>query len=421
MFEWAKKLAWAALLVLHAGGCSMSPGGRFTLFPESSCLTTDARVIRRSTPAPIELSRELDKQVSGPYIVEPGDVLLVQPSSLDSPARLPGDQPILADGTIQLGRYGRYQAAGKPVEIIEREINDLISREVKDAGPILVRLVSRESKMFYVLGEVNAPGAYPLRGREAVLDAILAAGGLNSGASRRNIILTRPTSPDSCRVILPVRYNEIVQLGDTTTNYQIRAGDRIFVPSRSLYDDFLALVHLDEKEKRPPQFGCPPSLVSPSGKMVTTPTVVPTTTYPVPNTLPPSNPMLQPNMMPPSGQPLPPSNPMPPSGQPLPPSLQPYSPLPPGQPLSPSQQLYNPMPQGPPVAPTPTPTGPLVQYQYGREAPASPIVRTMGSVTPPKPAGPYATIEIPRPAARPLEPVQTPLFLPTPDLFKPLP
>src|SRR5262249_38083948 len=39
--------------------------------------------------------------------------------------------------------------------------------------------------------------------------------------------------PDGCRVVLPVCYEEVVQLGDTATNYQIAAGDRVFVPART--------------------------------------------------------------------------------------------------------------------------------------------------------------------------------------------
>jgi len=259
-------------------GCT-SFGTSVTPFVEGYRLIEAAKAIRQATPPPLELPRELDKQVSGPYIVEPGDVLLVQPASLDSPVRLSGDQPVLADGTIQLGKYGRYQAAGKPLEVIEREVNDRIQRETPDAGAILVRLVARESKVFYVLGEVNAPGAFPLRGRETVLDALLAAGGLTSNANKRKIILTRPTSPDSCRIVLPVRFNDIVQLGDTTTNYQIKAGDRLFVPSRSFSDD---LWHFWGKEKDPfasPQFGC---AWTPSPMPVSMPGMVHKATSPTP-------------------------------------------------------------------------------------------------------------------------------------------
>jgi protein involved in polysaccharide export with SLBB domain len=148
---------------------------------------------------------------------------------------------VLPDGTIKLGRYGPVLVAGKTVEQIEADVNDRIAPKTDD-DRVVVRLVSRESKVYYVLGEVNAPGAFQLKGRETVLDALMAAGGLNSNASRRSIILSRPTPPDSCRIVLPVHYHAIVQLGDTTTNYQVRAGDRVYVPSRCLMEDLKGLL-----------------------------------------------------------------------------------------------------------------------------------------------------------------------------------
>jgi hypothetical protein len=36
--------------------------------------------------------------------------------------------------------------------------------------------------------------------------------------------------------VLPICYEEIVQIGDTSTNYQIAAGDRIFVPTKCFLD-----------------------------------------------------------------------------------------------------------------------------------------------------------------------------------------
>jgi hypothetical protein len=153
--------------------------------------------------------------------------------------RLPADQPVLPDGTIDLGRYGRLVVAGQTVEQIEAAVQTRVVSHTKDAGPINVRLVSRQSKVFYVLGEVNAPGAFPLTGRETVLDGILIAGGLTDAASRKEIILSRPTPPDGCRVVLPICYEEIVQLGDTSTNYQLAPGDRIFVATRHFLEGLL--------------------------------------------------------------------------------------------------------------------------------------------------------------------------------------
>ena len=99
----------------------------------------------------------------------------------------------MPDGTIQLGKYGRLQVAGKTVDEIEAAVKAQI--DTKEAEVFTVRVVTRQSKVYYVLGEVNAPGAYQLSGRETVLDAVLAAGGLTGRASRDNIILDRPTRP----------------------------------------------------------------------------------------------------------------------------------------------------------------------------------------------------------------------------------
>jgi protein involved in polysaccharide export with SLBB domain len=226
-------------------GCSTG-ATRFTLFPEGHPLDPRAEALRQ-TEHPLPVPRELDKHPLPLYTVEPGDVLLVLPAEIDTlpeemppeknpppPIRIPADQPVLLDGTINLGRYGLVQVAGKNVEEISGLVRATIQTQIKrDPGYITVRVVTRESKVYYVLGEVNTPGAFPLKGRETVLDGLMAAGGLNDRASRSNILLTRPTAPESCRVILPVCYRDITQLGDTTTNYQLEPGDRIIVPTRT--------------------------------------------------------------------------------------------------------------------------------------------------------------------------------------------
>ncbi|MBY0526475.1 MAG: polysaccharide export protein [Gemmataceae bacterium] len=228
--------AMMGFLLVCVAGCAVGAGGRSMFSSGGNKLLPTVKEVAQ--PHPVPLPRELDKQALAPYIVEPGDVLVIHPADLDSPVRLPGDQPILPDGTINLGRYGHLSVVGKTVEEIEMMVRAAVEIQTKDVGFITVRLVSRASKVYYVLGEVNAPGAFPLTGRETVLDGIIAAGGLNDRASRRNIIMTRPTAPDSCRVVLPICLREIVQLGDTTTNYQLAPGDRIFVPTRSCWEDF---------------------------------------------------------------------------------------------------------------------------------------------------------------------------------------
>jgi polysaccharide biosynthesis/export protein len=225
---------WAILLA----GCSAGPGSPFSSLSPNHQLLDSAKALRQAAPVPAAVARELDKRPQPPYTAEPGDVVLVQLADIESPIHLPGDQPVMPDGTIHLGKFGRLQVAGKTVEEMETAVKGQVETQAKDAGPITVRIVTRQSKVYYVLGEVNAPGAYQLSGRETVLDAVMAAGGLTERASRDDIILDRPTPPDSCRIVLPVCWSEIVQVGDTSTNYQMTAGDRIYVPTRGFLEDF---------------------------------------------------------------------------------------------------------------------------------------------------------------------------------------
>jgi polysaccharide export outer membrane protein len=209
--------------------------------PPANILDPDAKAIKNSAPVPAPVPRELAKALAGPYIVEPGDALIVQPADLDTPLRLPPDQTVFADGTIDLGVYGRPLVAGKTLDQITVELRKLINDKdkPKELIEITVRIIGRNSQVYYVLGEVNAPGAFPVTGGDTVLDAIVKAGGVTRKASERNVILSRPTVPDGCRVVYPVCYPQIVQLGDTSTNYQLQPGDRVYVPSRGLLEGIL--------------------------------------------------------------------------------------------------------------------------------------------------------------------------------------
>jgi protein involved in polysaccharide export with SLBB domain len=218
-------------------GCSFTGARNPLNFSNSHKLLDEVASVRQ--PVAPDVPRELAKQSLPAYVVEPGDVLLVYPGDLDSPLRLPGDQPVLPDGTIDLGRYGRLPVAGRALVEVETMVRATIAAQAPNAGFVGVRLISRSSKVYYVIGEVNSPGSFQLSGRETVLDGIIAAGGLTDRASRTKIILSRPTPPDSCRLVFPVCIREIVQLGDTTTNYQLAPGDRIYVPAVGCLESLL--------------------------------------------------------------------------------------------------------------------------------------------------------------------------------------
>lgn len=240
-------------------------------------LLSYASDLRQNTGHPQNVPTELAKLTLPPHRVEAGDVLVIEPNDFNSPVRLSSDQTVQQDGTIELGSYGRLQVAGMSAEQIQSQVQTVVTQqethkhqqkmalvshrtgglgvpeelgESPDFG-VTVRLVNKESGLFYVMGEVNAPGSYPLVGHETVLDAIIAAGGLSDRCNDHKIILTRPQANGQPRAILPICYQQILQLGDVSTNYQLMPGDRIYAPSMTLWEDIKQSVAIGNEKSCP--------------------------------------------------------------------------------------------------------------------------------------------------------------------------
>ena len=255
------------------GGSAFGPGDPLT--PQADCA-------RRSAPVPAPVPREFAKTLLPTYRFAPGDTVLVEAARFDAPLRFPADQTVQPDGTIDLGRFGRPAVAGMSVEEVEalvaRRVDFVLEQtpigadgaeldlaELREDGllEVNVRLIDPAGSVYYVLGAVAAPGVYPLAGRETVLDAILTAGGLADNAKRCDIVLSRPSVPHDCRTVLPVCYDNLVQTGDSATNYQVLPGDRIFVPARGCKDAMAGLFGCDrgcELCRCAPQFPCGPDV-----------------------------------------------------------------------------------------------------------------------------------------------------------------
>ena len=246
------RLAALGLLAAVLVGCRS--GGDLVANPH--LIIPPAEFVANATPIVNGAARELNKVPLPVLYVQPGDSLLLEPTAAGAVPLVTTDQVVAIDGTIDLGVYGRLQVAGLTVEEIEQRVRGAICSLDPDAcrppedlpddpeeaaivierarrGPVSVRVINPDSAVFYVLGEVAAPGSYPLVGRETVLDAILKAGGLSDRANRCDIILARPTGPGECRVVMRVCYDRLVQLGDATTNYQMLPGDRVYVASKT--------------------------------------------------------------------------------------------------------------------------------------------------------------------------------------------
>jgi polysaccharide export outer membrane protein len=271
-------LALIGLLCAMAAGCSAASSLGIPFVSGSNSLMPAANELRASQSTAAVAPKELAKTVLTAHRIEPGDILSVESTDFNSGVQLPSDQTVASDGTIDLAAFGSITVAGKTVSEVESTVESLIETTIASKSSaktpldgkvfqtgyrsgtapespavntdVSVRLVSHETDRFYVLGEVTAPGSYPLAGNETVLDALIAAGGVTGQANGHKIILVRPAEGKK-KTILPVCYQSIVQLGDTSTNFQVFPGDRIYVPSLSLVEDVRQSLRWDDGT------GCP--------------------------------------------------------------------------------------------------------------------------------------------------------------------
>ncbi len=152
--------------------------------------------------------------------------------------------------------------------IENEEARIALDRRIAEAilqNEVSVRLVTWDSKKIYVLGEVNSPGSFDYTGTHTVLDALIEAGGLSSKANEHQIIVARPTTCNSCRIVMNVCYDQIVQLGDASSNYQLMPGDRVFVPGLTFVEDLKQSFGGNKSQNCPKCAGCQTGCDLPNG------------------------------------------------------------------------------------------------------------------------------------------------------------
>lgn len=144
---------------------------------------------------------------------------------------LKGTYLVGPDGTVTLNKCCVVHVAGKTIPEAEKALEEHLSEFFlrPDAS---VKVAAYNSKVYCVIIGGEKPGdnvvRLPVTGKETVLDAISHIGGLG-GSSPRKIWIARPAVDGSDRKeILPVDWRAITR-GNSSTNYNILPGDRIFI------------------------------------------------------------------------------------------------------------------------------------------------------------------------------------------------
>jgi len=154
---------------------------------------------------------------------------LAAPSAIQD---VSGEHLVGPDGTVNLGTYGRVFVSGLTIAQIKAAVEEQLSENLEDPE-VSVRVFSFNSKSYYVIFEALGQGdsitRTPITGNETVLDAIADQNGLLPTSDRTRIWIARPSPDKTGDQTLPVDYQAIVTRGDTSTNYQLLPGDRLYI------------------------------------------------------------------------------------------------------------------------------------------------------------------------------------------------
>ena len=137
----------------------------------------------------------------------------------------PQEKPIKEDGTITLSDIGRIKAAGKTIGELEDAIHDLYVPKYYTHLNVTVK--TSNDRVYFVRGEIKAPGRMIYTGPITVSKAITSAGDFTDFSNRGKVTLTRANGErfklDLDRILAGEDPDPPVFPGD-----QIEVGRRIF-------------------------------------------------------------------------------------------------------------------------------------------------------------------------------------------------
>jgi polysaccharide biosynthesis/export protein len=154
------------------------------------------------------------------YKLGPEDILNI---SVWNEPKFSGPYTVHTDGKFTMPLVGDIQAGGlTPVQIEPLVVQALSKLLVKPLVTVTVQAVL--SRKYYLDGEINRPGEYPLSAPTTILDAISKAGGLRDFANPKKIYILRGDKK------IPFNYKEVIQGKNLSQNIQLEAGDHLVFP-----------------------------------------------------------------------------------------------------------------------------------------------------------------------------------------------
>jgi polysaccharide export outer membrane protein len=191
------------------GPASMSP-----MIP-TGAPATEAHGSKQPVPAPINART---------YIIGAEDVVAVhvfENANFSVPSEV-----VRPDGKITMPLLGEITASNKTPEELADEIQKvLVERYMKEPPHVQVIVLDVRSKNYYLQGEVNKPGKYPLVVPTTIMQALVNAGGFRDFANKKDIRIQR-VGQDK---FLKFNYAEVSKGKHLEQNILLQPDDQIYV------------------------------------------------------------------------------------------------------------------------------------------------------------------------------------------------
>ncbi len=164
------------------------------------------------------------------YVLQPPDQIVVQCSEV--PEIHGQAQLIRPDGKISFEDIGEIVAAGRTPEQLANILRGKVLELYKLEGdkPINIRIITYQSKKYYVLGQVARPGPQVYSGRDTVFSA-LALTQPTPLAWLSRIQVIRPSRDKNVKPkIFEVNFDRMAAHGKQSKDVLLQEGDVIYVP-----------------------------------------------------------------------------------------------------------------------------------------------------------------------------------------------
>jgi polysaccharide export outer membrane protein len=153
------------------------------------------------------------------YVIGPEDVIFVRVWRDND---VSGQFLVRPDGRISVPLIGDVTASERTPEQLEKDIAERLSKFIRDPQ-VNVGILAVGSKKYFILGEVNKPGAFPLVVPTNVLEALVNAGGFRDFANTSKITILRGSKH------FTFNYKQVTRGKKPEQNLLLEPGDKIIV------------------------------------------------------------------------------------------------------------------------------------------------------------------------------------------------